>query len=50
MTSALDTLRKKMIEQKEETVKLKEEVEDLQKQLKAEISLREEVSLLFIHQ
>ena len=47
MTSALDTLRKKMLEQKEETVKLKEEVEDLQKQLKAEISRREEVSSFF---
>ena len=47
MTSALDTLRKKMLEQKEETVKLKEEVENLQKQLKTEISRREEVSSFF---
>ena len=47
MTSALDTLRKKMLEQKEETVKLKEQVENLQKQLKTEISRREEVSSFF---
>ena len=36
-----------MLEQKEETVKLKEEVENLQKQLKTEISRREEVSSFF---